>query len=202
MIPWTRIACTTALLAVGAFAQDAQTTDLLDLEKGCKQRKLEKCVTLGVALVDGDPVRAAKLFRIACDKDSGASCDNLGLMTARGLGVAADDAKAARLFLRACEKKAGLGCLHLAHMYFEGWGVRQNWKQTTKFYVKACDLGMAKGCERAADMYRTAPQVGIDPKKALLLEERARELQATHPDSDDVGGYVSDQPSDAPIEDR
>jgi TPR repeat protein len=93
-----------------------------------------------------DQARAAKLYRIACDKHDLPSCSNLGRMLHRGMGVEVDRPRALSIFLAACQEGDIATCADLGTMYYGGCDVKADFPRAAKLFGKACDAGDRIAC--------------------------------------------------------
>ena len=67
-----------------------------------------------------DELRAASLFKQACDGGELAGCSNLGFTYFEGRGVAKDNVRAAAFFKKACDGGELAACLNLGVIYENG----------------------------------------------------------------------------------
>jgi TPR repeat protein len=79
------------------------------------------CHTLAGVLVEqggsANLATAERLYTQVCAlPERASSCDNLGLLYARGAGAPPDRAKAALAFRRGCEQKFAPACTHLGQL--------------------------------------------------------------------------------------
>ena len=108
-----------------------------------------------------------------CNKGNFSSCNSLGYMYDKGLGVEQDYKKALELYQKACEGGDMIGCKNLGYMYDEGLGVKQDYKKAVELYQKACEGGNMFGCYNLGNMYKNGLGVKQDYKKAVELYQKA-----------------------------
>jgi TPR repeat protein len=63
-----------------------------------------------------DDMRAANLYRKACDEGDAKGCINLGVVYQVGRGVKPDDAEALKYYGKACDLREQKGCSHYAKL--------------------------------------------------------------------------------------
>jgi hypothetical protein len=103
--------------------------------------------------VAGDPERAATLYRKAaaiyekrCREGKSPSCTNLGVLHARGRGVARDDALAVSYYVKGCEGGNAAGCSNLGAMYRDARSVPADRDRAAALFEQACQAGFELGC--------------------------------------------------------
>ena len=102
---------------------------------------------------------------------------NLGWMYQEGLGVTQDDQKAVALYQKAADLGNSDAMNNLATMYYFGRGGLQGGMQASvKWYQKAMDLGSSKATSQLGFMYRGGWGVPRDDDKAVVLYNKAIEL--------------------------
>src|SRR5438270_12070783 len=89
-----------AELVLDSPAPKASASTDQALEAACNKREPLACNDLGVTMEKTDPIRAAELYRRACEDGTASGCNNLAALYADGRGVPKDDARAAGYFSR------------------------------------------------------------------------------------------------------
>ena len=88
-------------------------------EGACAKDNFVACNVMGIVLFQGTPADhsgAAKAWTKACDLGAPASCDNLGQLYQRGVGVEQDVAQATALYRRACSANVAHACTALGQL--------------------------------------------------------------------------------------
>ena len=160
----------------------------------CQSSNLAGCVNVGRAYRDGigttkDEVKAAEIFREACDRkenkddvhsaESGArACSLLGGLYLNGGsgGVEQNLPKGRELSEQGCERGDSFGCFNAGVVYAGGTGVDANPAKAAEFFGKACNAGDGEGCHELAAAYASGKGVAKDPKMAKTMDQRACEL--------------------------
>jgi uncharacterized protein len=101
----------------------------------------------------------------------------LGLMHARGDGVARNYAKALKCFEAAAEQKLAAAQLNIGIMYSNGYGVTKDKSQALKWYQLAADQGNADAQVNAGFLYYSGDGIPMDIEKAVRWFRRAAEQQ-------------------------
>lgn len=117
-------------------------------------------------------VRAAALYRRACDGDEMTACTRLGVLYGHGRGVERDPVRAAELHRRSCDGGAQRGCTHLGLAYETGEGVEPDPGRAASLYEDACETEMA-GCHHLAVLYTKGVGVARDYERAVELFDDA-----------------------------
>lgn len=84
--------------------------------ESCKRLYIESCRSLAVHYthgvgVQGNEVKAVKLFELACDNDDAVGCAHLGFMYETGNGVRPDPQKALEYYKKGCNEHVAVACL-------------------------------------------------------------------------------------------
>jgi eukaryotic-like serine/threonine-protein kinase len=98
----------------------------------------------------GDYTEAAGLFQSACDAKNRDSCEELGDMYARNIGVGQDYGKSLILYSQACTLGSGKSCSSLGHMYRYGQGVAVDEGKARTYFDLACHAGNTTACQSGA----------------------------------------------------
>jgi membrane associated rhomboid family serine protease len=106
----------------------------------------EPSIQASEAATAGNWIKAAALFRRACDGGTGMACAKLGYLYEFGRGVPKDLLQSQALAKRACDQGEMRGCTLLGGLYESGQGIRRNLGQAAALYEKACDGGEKLGC--------------------------------------------------------
>jgi hypothetical protein len=144
----------------------------------CRDDDLASCHALGLALMtprdkeSDNNRRAFAAFEKGCLGGYAPSCNGLGVMYARGMGVPSDGARAVALYKQACEGEVSTACLHAAMAYESGREVAADWATAVAFYERACDLGEVQGCQTAGKAFAEGDRVPRDLAKARKLYDR------------------------------
>ena len=129
-------------------------------------------VSTGQSTVAADAVadvRAAELYRQACDGGEANGCNGLGTMYADGKGVQQDDARAVELYRQACDGGEATGCFNLGNMYRMGRGVPQDVTRALELYWHSCDGVVVTACNNLGSMYAEGNGVPQDDARAVQL---------------------------------
>lgn len=154
--------------------------DLEGCTKGCDDRVIEDCATLGLIYYEGkgieaNPTRGIELFRVACLGDSARACIKLADLYHNA--VLTDDPSAeAWLYGRACDAGANRGCLGAGRVYLEGRGVQANAEYAAKYFARVCERGNAEACLELAKLYDRGDGVKKDASRAMRLYTKACQL--------------------------
>lgn len=122
--------------------------------------------------------KAVKSFKTAADQGNAMAQYNLGLMYAKGEGLAQDYQQALFWLRKAAEQGVALAAYNLAVMHDNGLGVARDYPQAITWYRKAAEqgvalayfnlgvmydngLGIAQDYPQAVSSYRTAAERGI-----------------------------------------
>jgi TPR repeat protein len=123
---------------------------------------------------DADIARAAGLLRVAAEAEIGDAQHDLGVLYARGKGVAQNAEEAAKLYLRAAKNGSIAGEVELAIALFNGEGITKNEAQAARLFRRAASRGNAIAQNRLARIYATGRGV---PRN--LIEAAAWHLLAS-----------------------
>jgi len=131
----------------GRAAFLAETDGLSDAEvlalfqRGCELGHVESCHFVVPRSKGADAVNA---LTTACGLGAGESCQALGVMALKGVGVPLDTAGS---WLRqACELGEAKACLTVGAMYLEGRGVPKDAALADSWLAKGCLLGETAAC--------------------------------------------------------
>ena len=112
----------------------------------------------------------------AADQGSAAGEDGVGLLYARGLGVAKDEAKALEWFKKAGYAGDANAQVRLAAMYETGQGgVTKDDKEAVKWWRWAADEGDLRAELRLGELYGAGRGVAADPGEAVRWRRKAAE---------------------------
>ncbi|MCA9664098.1 MAG: sel1 repeat family protein [Myxococcales bacterium] len=101
-------------------------------------------------------------------------CWRLGVVFARGVGIAADPKEAARWMQKACDGSHAMACNALGDRFVKGKGVSKDYIKATKLFEKACDQGSTLGCANLGLMYHSADFFGrTHPRRAAKFLKKA-----------------------------
>lgn len=98
---------------------------------------------------------------------------NLGVLYARGRGVAQDFSQAARWYRLAAERGHSLAQCNLGVLYEEGTGVSQNDAEASRWYRLAAEQGNAGGQNNLGRMYEEGRGVPRDFREAGIWYQKA-----------------------------
>lgn len=133
---------------------DNEKDTMLYLTYACRDKvEARECFSEGLAKSDVDPERAVTFYDAACEGGEGGGCNNLGRMTAHGIGTEENDLVAAELFNRACSFNDAHGCFSLGISYARGEGVEQDFLEAFRLISRSCDIGFSEGCKIKGRMY-------------------------------------------------
>ena len=113
----------------------------------------------------GSMVNLEQLRQAAEDGDAEAQY-NLGLMYAKGEGVAEDDREAVKWTRLAAEQGLAAAQFNLGLMYDKGEGVAEDDREAVKWYRLAAEQGLAAAQYNLASMYARGKGVPEDYVKA------------------------------------
>lgn len=158
-------------------------TDFEGCTKGCEERVVEDCTTLGIIYyegkgIDADKLRGITIFRSACLEDSARACIRLGDLYHDAV-LTDDPAAEAVLYTRACDAGANRGCLGAGRAYLEAKGVERNPAFAAKFFARVCDRGNADSCLELAHLHARGEGVKKDEALAMRLYTKACQLGST-----------------------
>jgi uncharacterized protein len=158
-------------------------TDLDACTKGCEERVVEDCTTLGIIYYEGKGIeantsRGIEIFRSACLEDSARACIRLADLYHNAV-LTDDPASEAVLYTRACDAGANRGCLGAGRAYVEGRGVEKNPTFAAKFFARVCDRGNADACLDLARLHDRGEGVKKDVTLAMRLYTKACQLGST-----------------------
>lgn len=158
-------------------------TDFDGCSKGCEERVVEDCTTLGIIYYEGkgitaDTTRGIEIFRSACLEDSARACIRLADLYHDAV-LTDDPAAEAVLYARACDAGANRGCLGAGRTYVEGRGVEKNATFAAKFFARVCDRGNADACLELARLHDRGEGVKKDASLAMRLYTKACQLGST-----------------------
>lgn len=181
----------TVMLAAGAVAcggarEDPMTPSssreeayALTLEQRCDDGEQERCVELGVRMLDGDSVehdeiRGVDLLEAACHSGHASGCHALGQAYDAGTGVSADTSRAMELYSRACAMKDHRACLLAGQQHLRGELAPSDPEQASTYLRVACDEGdLLDACVELADLLERGEGVPRDAEAARALRRRA-----------------------------
>jgi len=147
--------------------------------RGCDEKQVEDCVTLGTMYmtgvrVAGDKPRALDLYRGACNEGSARGC--MRLADAYHDGLLQDQVEEASLYRRACDAGANLGCVAAGRAYLSGRGVGQDPVFAANLFGRVCLRGNAHACFELARLYEHGEGVPADKTRAFELFTKACKL--------------------------
>lgn len=142
------------------------------------------CHGRGKLLYDGssglarDLAAAAAAFERACEHEHEASCGMLGVMQARGHGMAKDqDAAKARVRLGCEQARLDEACRLWGHWLADGGLVKRDAKAARKYLEPLCRRGHAEACQRVGRIDEYGEAGARNPAGAELSYGRACELE-------------------------
>jgi TPR repeat protein len=143
------------------------------LAEACNSGDMNACYNFADALAHGrgvasDPMRAAKLYQLACNAGLTQACNSLAALAMQG-GAGIDKAQAESAFRTSCDADDYAGCVNLALMYLRGDGVERDPAKAASLNQRACDGGLGIGCARLADAYQRGEGVEADAVRAAGL---------------------------------
>ena len=169
-----------AFLMIVVAASPVVADEIADI-KACAAGNVVTCEDLAQRYADGkdkNPVKWIAYLEKACNLNSSAACNNLGVAWAKGETAASriDLAKARAYYRKACGLADGLGCFNVANFYRLGEGTGVDLKLALANYSKSCDLAEAKGCTELALMHYEGNGVPKNVAMAKTLLEKACKL--------------------------
>lgn len=122
-----------------------------------------------------DPLfREVLHFQAKCERDDGASCEQLAARYTTGRGVSKDHRKAAYFNRRGCKLDNATACWNLAVALERGHtGVARDGAGVVEFHLRGCDLGNPAACRQAGTKLALGKGVARDQSRALQLLKRA-----------------------------
>jgi hypothetical protein len=127
--------------------------------------------------VTSDDVEAV---RKAAEAGNALTMKDLGVMYAKGRGVAKDDVEAVRWYRRGAEAGNALGMYNLGVMYAEGRGVAKDDAEAVRWYRRGAEAGNALGMYNLGVMYAEGRGVAKDDVEAVRWNRRAAEAGNAH----------------------
>ncbi len=122
--------------------------------KACKNNNIKSCEFIAWNYENGlgiktDIEKSMKYYKIACDNNSGYSCNKRGYIIDTKLGNNYINKlyTARSFFKKSCDLKFGLGCKNLGDFYLKGRGVTKSRKIAKRYFRKACKYGYKKACK-------------------------------------------------------
>ena len=110
----------------------------------------------------GDYATALREFRTLAQQGEAKGQNGLGVMYARGQGVAQDDVEAVKWYRKSAEQGYASAQNNLGFMYSKGQGVAQDEAEAVKWHRKAAEQGHASAQYNLGVMYVTARDVTRD----------------------------------------
>jgi len=170
------------------FRLPCSDDDFEGCQKGCDDKVVEDCVTLGAMFMPGghaidkatgapvppDPQRALGMYRSACEASSARGC--MRLADAHHQGMLDDPAEETRLYRRACESGANGGCVAAGRAFLDGRGVDPDAVQAADLFGRVCVRGNAPACFELARLYEAGEGVKADKDRAFQLFTKACKL--------------------------
>lgn len=99
-----------------------------------------------LAYKSGNKIKAAELFKTACNNNHTISCYNLAVMSKTGDGIDTNMQVAIPLLIKACENGIYKACYNLGIIYNEGEGVIVDKQQSEKYLEIACENYFGHAC--------------------------------------------------------
>jgi len=122
---------------------------------------------------DDTKKKVVALFQMGANQGDVTSMANLGMIYARGLGVAQDYAKAREWYQTVADKGHVAGMANLGVIYARGLGVAQDYGKAREWYEKAADKGDATAMLGLGGLYESGRGVAQDYAKAREWYEKA-----------------------------
>lgn len=160
----------------------------LDFQRACSV--YGRFLSTGTPDISQDQVKAAALFRTACEQNDPGGCQNLAEASYRGEGIAKNESEAAALFKKACELGAlAENCFNYGLMREKGIGVDADAAEAIEYYRKACTRKSESGCTNLAIRY--AQGDGLPQDQALATNFFAEGCKRGHAMSCNNLAYVT-----------
>ena len=121
----------------------------------------------------GKDVTALQEFWTLAHQGHAGAQFNLGVLYARGRGVAQDFSQAARWYRLAAENGHALAQCNLGVLYEDGTGVLQNDEEASRWYRLAAEQGNAGGQNNLGRMYEEGRGVPRDFREAGVWYQKA-----------------------------
>jgi TPR repeat protein len=122
-----------------------------------------------------DYKKAAALFRKAAEQGNAEAQNGLGVMYAKGLGVAQDYVQAVSWYRKAAEQGNATSQRNLGNKYYEGKGVTQDYAKAAFWYRKAAEQENASAQNNLGCMYERGIGVTQDYAQAVSWYRKAAE---------------------------
>lgn len=155
------------------------------LEKAAAGGEPSACYNLALVLLAGgseaEIAQSVHLLKVAAAAEIGDAQHDLGVLYARGKGVAADPEKAAELYWRSARNGSIAGEVEYAIAVFNGDGIAKNEVSAARWFRRAASQGNAIAQNRLARLYATGRGV---PRN--LVEAAAWHLVAAGQGLDDT----------------
>jgi TPR repeat protein len=143
-----------AIHAAASPLPQQASDEIARLTAECEQRNFASCNALGVIYRDSsgvskDLVRAAALFKQACDGGDSGGCLNFGLAYTWGVGVSKDGARAIALIKQTCDGGHAEACAWLGYFYLGDYSERivpMDRSYAAQLFRQACEGGSPRGC--------------------------------------------------------
>ena len=116
---------------------------------------------------------APRLCRPLAEQGDAKAQSNLGLMYARGQGVAQDYAEAVKWYRKAADHGFAPAQFNLGLMYAQGLGVAQDYAEAVTWYRKAADQGLAPAQYNLGYVYQQGQGVVQDYAEAMKWYRKA-----------------------------
>ena len=121
----------------------------------------------------GNYAEALRIFNPLADQGIAEAQFNLGVMYAKGTGVAQDYTKAVKWFRKAAEQGYADAQFNLGVVYANGQGIAQDYSEAAKWYRKAADQGVAFAQLNLGLMYYSGQGVAHDYTEAVKWYRKA-----------------------------
>lgn len=162
------------------FAEASLSSECRAAWTACQNNDNEGCAHAALCFVTGngaplDQVRAANLYRRACDRGVAYSCTELGIMLLQGEGIPQDASAARTIYLQGCRGGDLRGCSEAGLMLVNAEGGPADVSNGLQLLDRACTGGHTHACALlGAFMYEHAQNDDDRSRGALLVREACR----------------------------
>jgi TPR repeat protein len=140
----------------------------------CDAGDAAACERAGVERVDaGDFLTATRYFEPACAAGRPGACNQLGFLSATGMGVVKDEPKAFTFYERSCAVGDEGGCASVAFALAQGRGTAKDERRALALAQTWCDRGGALACDELGLMFSEGQGTARNRARAVEMYERA-----------------------------
>jgi hypothetical protein len=162
------------------FSEASLSSECRTAWSACQNNDNVACARAALCFVTGngaplDQVRAANLYRRACDRGVAYSCTELGIMLLQGEGIAQDVPAARATYVQGCRGGDFRGCSEAGIMFLNAEGGPADVPNGLRMVDTACTGGHTHACAVLGSfMYNRAQTDEDRTRGALLVREACR----------------------------